>query len=336
MDANEKIKQLETRVMELEDHTPAKPASNTYAAANNEIELSQLVAMVWEGKWKIIVISFLFAFAAIAYALSLPNQYRSVALLMPNSQNQAAVGLGGLSSQIGGLASLAGINLGGGSGDKTSYALQVLKSREFLFDFFTSNNLKEEIMAVDGWNRSTNTFTYDSDVYDENSKTWVRETKAPFKPEPSLQEVYEEFAKENFSVSQNEDTGMVSISITHYSPYLAKELVDKLVSAINHTVKQQDLQEATKSIKYLELELQKTTESGMQTMFYQLIEQQQQTLMLTKVRDDYVLKIVDKAIVPEEKSKPKRAIIVVLGGILGGILSTMGVLILSFKRRSDD
>lgn len=336
MDAKETIKQLEKRVAGLEGHNANKLMTNSYTKESSEVELSQLISIVWQGKWKIIAISFLFAVAAVFYALSLPNQYRSSALLMPNSQSQSSLSLGGLSGQIGGLASLAGINLGGGGSDRTSYALQVIKSREFLFDFFKDNQLKKEIMAVDGWDRAADQFTFDEDVYDSETKKWVRQVKAPFKPEPSQQEVYEEFLKENFSVSQNEDTGMVSISVTHYSPYLAKELVDKLVTAINTTVKQQDLEEATESIKYLELELQKTKESGMQTMFYQLIEQQQQTLMLTKVREDYVLKVVDRAIVPEEKSKPKRAIIVLLGGVLGGILSTMGVLIFSFKRRNND
>ena len=159
----------------------------------------------------------------------------------------------------------------------------------------------------------------------------MREVSAPYQPEPSLHETYEYFLKHFLSVSQDKENGMVTIAVQHFSPARAQQLVEKLTDALNDTIKEQDLQEATRSIEYLEKELKNTTESGMQTMFYQLIEQQQQTLMLTKVRSDYVLKVVDKAIVPEDKFKPKRAFIVILGGLIGGIVSVLLVLVLSFK-----
>jgi uncharacterized protein involved in exopolysaccharide biosynthesis len=253
---------------------------------------------------------------------------------MPNAQKQQG-GMSALAGQLGGLASLAGINLGGGSTDKTGYALEVLKSREFLYQFIQDNDLKVAIMAANGWERETNTFSYDENDYDVNAKKWTREVKAPFKPEPSLQETYEEFVKQNLSFSQDKETGMVKLSVSHYSPYLANELVEKLILTINETLKTQDMEEAQRSIKYFERELENTNVAGAQTMFYQLIEQQQQTLMLTKVRDDYVLKVVDKPVVAEEKAKPKRALICVLGTLLGGILATILVLVSSFRNKEE-
>ena len=50
-------------------------------------------------------------------------------------------------------------------------------------------------------------------------------------------------------------------------------------------------------------------------------------MMLTKVKVEYVLKTIDPAQVPEEKYGPKRPLIVVLGILLGGILSVAFVLI---------
>lgn len=310
--------------------------SNHSVTEDDEIDLTELLMVIWRGKWKIVFISLAFAAVAAFYALSLSNIYRSSVLLMPNTQEQSAGGLGGLASQFGGLASLAGINLGSGGTDKTGYALQVIKSREFLYNFIQQNDLKLEVMAVDGWDRGSDTYSYNPDVYDHNTKQWVRDVSAPYQPEPSLHETYEEFLKQNLSVSQDKENGMVTIAIQHFSPHRAQQLVEKLTEALNETIKQQDLEEATRSIEYLEKELKNTTESGMQTMFYQLIEQQQQTLMLTKVRSDYVLKVVDKAIIPEDKFKPKRAFIVILGGIVGGIVSIFLVLVLSFKGKSRD
>ena len=68
----------------------------------------------------------------------------------------------------------------------------------------------------------------------------------------------------------------------------------------------------------------------MQTIFYQLIEEQTKTIMLANVRKDYVFKTIDPAIIPEEKDKPKRALIVILGTMLGGMLSIFISLILYF------
>ena len=49
-------------------------------------------------------------------------------------------------------------------------------------------------------------------------------------------------------------------------------------------------------------------------------------MMLANVRDEYVFKTIDPAIVPENKSEPKRALICVLGTLLGGLLALIYVL----------
>ena len=306
---------------------------STTQSADDEIDLKELWNVIWQGKWEIIAISFVFTLASVFYALSLPNIYKSEALLMPNSQESKGGGMGGLAGQFGGLASLAGINLGGGGTDKTGYALEVLKSREFLYKFIEDNNLKVAIMATKGWIRESNRLTYNQDVYDINTNKWLRKANAPFKSEPSLQETYEKFLVENIEVFRDEESGMVSIAVRHYSPYIAQKLVEKLILAINKRLKQHDMREAQKSIRYFEEELQTTTLTGTQTMFYKLIEQQQQTLMLTKVRDDYVFKVIDSAFVPERKSAPSRALICILGLILGAILGMLVSLIRYYGRK---
>lgn len=299
--------------------------------ADNEIDLKELLKIIWSGKWQIFLISAFFAVASALYAISLPNVYKSEVLLMPNNQDSQQGSLGGLAGQFGGLASLEGINLGGGGTDKTGYAIEVLKSRSFLYEFIAKNQLKAKLFATLSWNRETNTFNYDNEIYDDKSDKWVRAVKAPFEAEPSYFEVYKKFIKENLKVSQDKETGMVRVSVTHYSPNLAKGLVDKLVYTLNEEIKQQDMEEATKSISYLNKELEQTRVSGMQSLFYQLIEQQQQKLMLTKVRSDYVLKIVDQAVVAEEKSKPNRAIITLIGCFLGGLIGLFSIFVGKFR-----
>lgn len=309
--------------------------TDTQMCEKDEIDLVMMWRVVWRYKWTVMLISSFFAVASVFYAVSLPNIYKSEALLMPNIQDKQGGALGSLSGQFGGLASLAGINLGGGV-DKTVYALEVLKSREFLYKFIEDNDLKPVIMAAENWDLSTNTIMYNSELYDFNSATWTRVVESPLKPEPSLNETYVKFLQQHLSVYHDEKLGMVKLSISHYSPYIAKLLVDKLIDSINDTIKLQTMNEATNSISYLKKELEQTSVAGMQTMFYQLIEQQQKTLMLTKVRDEYVLRTIDAAIVPEKKDKPHRALICIVITLLGGILSLIYVLIRHFTSEKGD
>ncbi len=53
--------------------------------------------------------------------------------------------------------------------------------------------------------------------------------------------------------------------------------------------------------------------------------------MLANVRDEYVFKTVDPAVVAERKAKPKRALIVILAVMLGSLLSMMFVLVRYFS-----
>ena len=73
--------------------------------ADDEIDLRELFTAIWQGKWVIIAITTLFAVASVFYAINQPNIYKSEALLAPAEQDKAG-GLGVLSGQFGGLASL--------------------------------------------------------------------------------------------------------------------------------------------------------------------------------------------------------------------------------------
>jgi LPS O-antigen subunit length determinant protein (WzzB/FepE family) len=106
-------------------------AQNQLQAQEDEIDLGELWRAVWAGKFTIIAISFIFAVASIFFALSKPDVYKASAISAPASAEGGAGGLGALAGQFGGLASMAGINLGGGGGDKTALSLEILKSRSF-------------------------------------------------------------------------------------------------------------------------------------------------------------------------------------------------------------
>ncbi|GAC06778.1 lipopolysaccharide biosynthesis protein [Paraglaciecola agarilytica NO2] len=298
-----------------------------FQAQNNddEIDLRELWNVIWRGKWIIIVITAIFAVASVFYALSLPNIYKSEALLAPADSDQQG-GLSGLSGQLGGLASLAGVNLGGGKTDKTALAIEILKSREFFAKFAEKHNILPDLMAVKEWDMATNTVVYDEDVYSVDKDEWLRKVKPPKSPKPSNQEAKLEFEK-LIQIVKFADTGMITISAEHYSPTVAKKWVDWLVQDINAVMKMRDKKEAEGSIDYLQSQIAKTNIVEQKSLLYQLIEEQAKTLMFAEVREEYVFKTIDPAIVSEMKFKPKRALVVVLVTFLGGILSIVFVFI---------
>ncbi|MGI2039042.1 Wzz/FepE/Etk N-terminal domain-containing protein [Shewanella frigidimarina] len=304
-------------------------------APDDEIDLRELFSVIWQGKWLIVAITFIFAVGSVLFAINQPNIYKSEALLAPADSEQGGGGLAALAGQFGGLASMAGINLGGGGGvDKTQMAMEVMKSRQFTSDFIQKHNVLPDLMAAKTWNMADNSISYDDELYNAAQSKWVREVKLPYKPEPSMQEAYKVFSK-IIAVNAAKDTGMVTISVEHLSPVVAHQWVNWLVADINNEMKQRDVTEAKKSTAFLRTQIQQTNVADIRSILYKLIEEQAKTIMFAEVRDEYVFKTIDPALIPEEKSKPKRALICVLGTMLGGMLGVMLVLIRYFVRKED-
>lgn len=324
-----------------QNHPASPPQQIIYAYppdigsnADDELDLLELWNVIWGGKWIIIAITTIFAVASVVYALSLPNIYRSEAVLAPSEEAQGG-GLSKVAGQLGGLASLAGINIGSGEGvNKVAVALEVIKSRRFIANFVERHDILPELMAVENWHRSSNRITYDPDLYDATAKKWVREVDPPKTPQPSSWEAYKAFIK-ILTVSQDKETGFVTVAVEHHSPYIAEHWVKLLVEEINAVMKEQDVREAQRSVEYLTKQLDQVPLAEMRTVFYQLIEEQIQTMMLADVREEYIFSTIDPPVVPEEKIKPKRSLICVLGVILGGVLAVMFLLARHYLSRKD-
>ena len=296
---------------------------------DDEIDLRELFSVLWAGKRLILGITALFAAVSVIFALILPNQYQASVLLAPAQQES-----GGLSASLGqlsGLASLAGISLGEGDGSEPQMAQEIIRSRSFIEGFIAENNLAVEVFAVDGWDAQTNQLLIDADLYDTDSGQWVRNPPSGKLPKPSGWELYEAFL-DRFSVSQDKKTGMINLSVEYYSPIVAKQWADKLVAAINAHMQTRKLQQVNRNIKYLQAQVEKTAIAEMREVFYTIVEEQIKNKMLAEASPEYVFETVSTAMVPEEKSQPKRPLICILGTLLGIMLSVMWVLIQHYAR----
>ena len=303
---------------------------------DDEIDLLELWNILSKGKWFIIAITFVFAVGSVAYALWLPDIYRTEVLLSPTSDEDSAGG--GLSaglSQLGGLAGLAGIDLGSSAVvSEKDRALAIMRSRFFIKDFFDRHELVVPIMGSKP-GKVSGTVEIDPELYDAVNQQWVREVSPPRQVRPSDEEVYEEFS-ELLQVEEDETTGLITLSLEWYDPTQIKNWMGWLVDDLNSYMREDDLLESQRAIDYLTEQLDKTSLVEMRNVFFNLIEQQTQKVMLADVREEYAFEILDPAVIPEKKSAPGRALICILGTLLGGMLAVLFVLLRHYASKGKE
>jgi uncharacterized protein involved in exopolysaccharide biosynthesis len=296
----------------------------------NEIDLKELFEILLTGIRKIIAITTIFAIVSVFYALSIPNQYTATVQLAPAQSSSSD--LSGTLKQLGGLASLAGVNTGIGQSSEAKIAQEIMQSWSFIEGFISDNDIAVEVYAVQGWDNAANKPRYNEDIYNIENEQWLIENESGVKGPPSSWSLFQAFSG-RLAVSEGIKSGLVSVSIEHYSPKIAKQWLDKYVFAINKHMQQRQMAKVSSNINYLQAQIEKTSITEMREVFYRITEEQMKNKMLAEASPEYVFVAVSPSMVPEIKSKPQRAIICILGTLLGGILSVLLVLVLHFYRK---
>ncbi|MFW7526492.1 Wzz/FepE/Etk N-terminal domain-containing protein [Vibrio ostreicida] len=300
------------------------------SVSNDDIDIKELISSLWKEKWTLIAITALFALGGVIFSTSRPNIYKASAVVVAANDEKSS-GLAAMASQFGGLASLAGINVAGGKTDDKALSLATLQSRKFINAFVEKYALLPTLMATKSWNEESNEIVLDSKVYDGNR--WLQDASHKGKTfEPSAWEAYKKF-KSLLNIRESKETGIVTISITHLSPYVAQQWSQWLVFELNSWMKEESITETNRNIEYLEQQLDRTKVVEMQNVFYQIIEEQTKTLMLAEVKEEYAFKTIDPPVVPEETVGPKRVLICVLAALLGVLTGVAFVLVRYAFRR---
>ncbi|XQW85917.1 Wzz/FepE/Etk N-terminal domain-containing protein [Thalassotalea piscium] len=292
------------------------------------LSISSFLGVFWRWKWLIIVITTLSAGLSAFYAISQPDVYRAH-IIAVTPDDKGGNPMSALSGQLGGLAGIAGISLGGSSDKKLEQIKELIRSRSFLQGFIEKHGLVVDILAAIDWDKAQNRIIYDETLYDEKNHKWVR-TPPPGKAVvPTAWEAYPVLLTKINSealVKKN----MFKLSVDHFSPYKAKEWTELLLSDINELYRIRSKEEAENSISYLKGALEKTNIAEVKTMFYGLLEDQIKGDMLSEVRKEFALETYSHAVLPEDKDHPKRAMICIIGTLLGGIFSLIIVLIVNY------
>ena len=292
---------------------------------DNEIDLRELFHVLLEGKWIVVSLTAFISILGVIYSLLLPNIYESKAILVPvNSSSSISGALGSYSS----LAGLAGINLSSGSDEGNSVkAIQKISSLSFFKNNILTNIHLPNLMAVKSWNPKTNTLTFDENIFDTNSNTWIRDYKYPQQQIPSAQESFEEFETVHLGLSEDKKSGFITLSIKHQSPFIAKQWIELVVNEVNAFYRQKDKLESEKAVSYLNQQISMTGLSEIKQVLAQLLQEETKKLTLVEANQFYVFDYIDPPAIMEKKSAPKRAVICIIIAIIGGMLSIFLVLI---------
>jgi hypothetical protein len=236
--------------------------------------------------------------------------YEASTILIPvlsDTTGGASSTLSSLASQYSGLASLAGLSVGGGG--KAAEYLAVLQSEFLTESFIKSANLMPVLY---------------SEKWDSARKNWT--TTNPRKT-PTLWKANQYFKKRIRSVSEEKATGVVTLKISWKNPQQAATWANGLVKMTNEYLRNRAIAEAERNIAYLNEEALRTNVVEIRHSIYSLLQQEINTEMLARGRDEYALKVIDPAYPPEKPASFGAKTLAAFGLAAGGLGCLMFVLL---------
>jgi uncharacterized protein involved in exopolysaccharide biosynthesis len=278
------------------------PVENLAETSSDEISLVELAGVLWKGRGLILGVTLLFASISLAYAVLATEWYQAEVLLAPAEEKTTAA-FGG---QLGGLAALAGVSSGSAARFES---LAVLQSRDLAREFIEEFDLLRVFFA-DRWDEATGSWTGDE------SKNGLE-----------IRDAVSYFHANVLRVSQDRQSGLVTVSIQWTNPAIAVAWADAIVSRANAKLRERALREAETNVAYLEAELARTSVVALQQSIGRLLESELEKLMLARGNDEFAFRVVDAAAAARTPVRPKRVLIVLFGTLLGGIVAMFVVML---------
>ena len=121
---------------------------------------------------------------------------------------------------------------------------------------------------------------YDTKIYDNKKNKWVSDSPFAIEGKPSVQSSHIRFLNDNFNILKDDDTGLIEISFRHFSPSVSKEILQRIISEINTTLKNNDIKTAENSISFLKKELETTNLGELKIAINRLIAKQIEIIAL--------------------------------------------------------
>ncbi len=243
----------------------------------------------------------------------LPDEYEATTVLAPSEERGAGLSdmLGGLS----GLSNLAGINLGGQKLNNTQLAVELLKSRSFLYKVIEKYNMHEPLVGAKGMNENGQ-LIIDKDEVRERPEVW---------------HAYNEL-KDRYVVNYDRAAGIVSINIKFYSAKVAAQWLEYIVLEINAVMREREREQIVNSIDYLTTKAQEADIAEVRAAIYNLLQEQYKQAMLIAVNKDHVFETIDPPFVPHTPAGLPLTLKLIVGIIVSVFFMLIVTLFAGYRR----
>ncbi|MEA3353051.1 MAG: Wzz/FepE/Etk N-terminal domain-containing protein [Campylobacterota bacterium] len=286
----------------------------------DEIDLKELFNTIWTHKNKIIIFTTIVTVFTIIYSLTLPNKYKSTIIFEQQGLESSRNISGGLSS----LAGLGGISLGGSGSENIGAKIElILKDYRFNEKIVKEYNL-HSLLNSESFDKE---YIFTKDIrffYDLINR---RETKEDKLEDEVIKDTVKLLTKNiiGFNISKKE--GFFNLSAEHYNKKFTKKVVDIYLKELVSELKQRDMQTLEKQLRFYNEELSKTSELELKTQISSQVSSLLKKKVLSNVNELYMFDVIVQSREPfiDEKSGPKRALIVVVSFVTSIILGIFGV-----------
>jgi uncharacterized protein involved in exopolysaccharide biosynthesis len=353
----------------------------------DEVSLLDILLVLARNKTLIVRTVLVFTLIGVTYALLAPEEYTSDAKVVREAQTES----GGLPSGIpSGALSSFGINLGGAASGLTPAAFpEVLQSREVRLavvrDTFRFPDAERPMTFVEYVNRPAGLLSTALDytlwlpwtlkgalgrlVSDSSVPAGTTEAGVPVVPSEKEDDALKAISKK-VSASVDEETGLMTVSVTARGPVLAADLAKSFVSHLRARVREIRTEKTEDQLQFVEQRFQEAEEEleDAEARLAQFLERNQslnapklqfqrdrlqrqvtfkQQLysnlqnQLTQVRLDLqrqqpVATSVEEPVPPLERSSPQRTIIVIVAFLFGGVFSVGAAFLKSYLEEQSE
>jgi len=279
--------------------------------SENDIDLFQLWQTLVDGKLLIGFTMVICLALATALAFIMTPKFEGKLTASFADEGKSGGGMGGLASQLGGLAEMAGVSVGGGGSRDSNLAF--LKSRYLVETFIKDNDLLPVHYAK---------------KWDAKAKKWNVDDPDDV---PTMGKAYKLFSAKILDIQNDKKAGTITLTVTWKDREQAARWANDLIRLANSTLRQRAIDDTQLSLNYLHEELGKTSLVDIQNTIHRVAETQIKTAMMANTQEQFAFKIIDPAVVadPDAFVKPKRPLMIALGGV-GGLF--LGVLLVFMRQ----
>ena len=303
----------------------------TYNNDKDIINMGSIIDLLLEKSKMILSITLLFALASVIYALSQNNIYKSHATIYVEDPSGTKFS-GGVSSGLSSLASIAGFSIDSGNKkeDKVQLVITMLKSYKLAENLLEYDEILPSLLATKKIEKLTGEIIFNQKIYNSNLQKWL-DKNGNFIPGPSAADIYKALGK-SLKASYSKRTGFLTVSFEHESPEFSRFLLQFILRNIDNSIRDRDESDAKSAISFLKKELEIIETGELRAAVSALIQSELQKIVLAKRDTTYIFKYIQPPFIPFEKDRPSRAMISIMGTILGFIISCLISLFLNTRK----